>query len=105
MLPDDLQRRLGHRFSDPALLTQALTHRSFGQPNNERLEFLGDSVLNCVMATLLYERFPSVDEGDLSRVRALVCRAWCWHVTRPPRQLGHCACACARRGRDGKGVA
>ena len=53
-----------------SLLNQALTHRSYGVPHNERLEFLGDSVLNCVIANLLYERFPEIPEGDLSRVRA-----------------------------------
>ncbi len=67
---DALQSRLGYRFSDPGLLLQALTHRSYGQPNNERLEFLGDSILNCVIASLLYEAFQDIDEGDLSRVRA-----------------------------------
>jgi ribonuclease-3 len=67
---DDLERRLGHRFSAPELARQALTHRSFGTPHNERLEFLGDSLLNCVVATLLYERFPKLPEGDLSRLRA-----------------------------------
>ena len=72
---DRLQRRLGHVFADPALLTQALTHRSYGQPNNERLEFLGDSVLDCVMSIMLFDRFASMREGDLSRVRALlVCQ-------------------------------
>ncbi len=65
-----LQQRLGYEFGDPALLRQALTHRSHGKPNNERLEFLGDSVLNCVVASLLYETFSRIDEGDLSRVRA-----------------------------------
>ncbi len=67
---EPLQQRLGYRFVDPALLRQALTHRSHGRPNNERLEFLGDSVLNCVVASLLYETFARIDEGDLSRVRA-----------------------------------
>ena len=67
---DSLQQRLGYRFSDPALLRQALTHRSYGQPNNERLEFLGDSVLNCVVAALLFDQFANIDEGDLSRSRA-----------------------------------
>ncbi|MGD9945880.1 MAG: ribonuclease III, partial [Burkholderiaceae bacterium] len=67
---DDLQRQLGHRFSDAGLLRQALTHRSHSQPNNERLEFLGDSVLNCVVAAMLYQHFGKLDEGDLSRVRA-----------------------------------
>ncbi len=67
---DDLQRLLGHRFADVSLLRQALTHRSHSQPNNERLEFLGDSVLNCAVAALLYRRFGKFDEGDLSRLRA-----------------------------------
>ncbi len=67
---DDLQQQLGHRFTDDALLRQALTHRSYGQPNNERLEFLGDSVLNCVVAAMLYRHFARIDEGDLSRLRA-----------------------------------
>jgi ribonuclease-3 len=66
----DLERRLGYRFVDPELARQALTHRSFGTPHNERLEFLGDSLLNCAVATLLYERFPRLPEGDLSRLRA-----------------------------------
>jgi len=66
----DLERRLGHTFADPDLARQALTHRSFGTPHNERLEFLGDSLLNCAVATLLYERFPRLPEGDLSRLRA-----------------------------------
>jgi ribonuclease-3 len=66
----DLERRLGHTFAEPALARQALTHRSFGTPHNERLEFLGDSLLNCAVATLLYERFPKLPEGDLSRLRA-----------------------------------
>ena len=71
---DALQLRLGYRFGDPALLQQALTHRSYGQPNNERLEFLGDSILNCVIASLLYRAFHDIDEGDLSRVRANLVR-------------------------------
>jgi len=65
-----LESRLGHTFSKPELALQALTHRSFGTPHNERLEFLGDSLLNCSVATLLYERFPKLPEGDLSRLRA-----------------------------------
>ena len=66
----DLERKLGHAFANPALASQALTHRSFGTPHNERLEFLGDALLNCAVATLLYDRFSSLPEGDLSRVRA-----------------------------------
>jgi ribonuclease-3 len=74
-LLDRLQRRLGHVFANPALLEQALTHRSFGQPHNERLEFLGDSVLDCVMSIMLFERFPALREGDLSRLRSsMVCQ-------------------------------
>ncbi len=67
---DEFQRRLGHRFARPALLLQALTHRSFSADHNERLEFLGDSVLNLAVSALLYERLPDMPEGDLSRVRA-----------------------------------
>lgn len=69
-----LAQRLGHTFSNGTLLRQALTHRSHGQPNNERLEFLGDGVLNCVVASLLYQRFPKLPEGDLSRMRAHLVR-------------------------------
>lgn len=65
-----LETRLDYRFSDAALLEQALTHRSHSAHHNERLEFLGDSVLNFVVAALLFERFPKLDEGDLSRLRA-----------------------------------
>ena len=65
-----LERKLGHAFRDPELARQALTHRSHGTPHNERLEFLGDSLLNCAVATLLYARFPKLPEGDLSRLRA-----------------------------------
>ncbi len=70
----DLERRIGHRFKDPALLAQALTHRSFGAPHNERLEFLGDGVLDCVIADELYARFPALAEGELSRLRASLVR-------------------------------
>jgi len=66
----ELERSLGHRFASPDFARQALTHRSFGTPHNERLEFLGDSLLNCAVATILYERFPALPEGDLSRLRA-----------------------------------
>lgn len=69
-----LEMALGHQFTQPELLRQALTHRSHGSPHNERLEFLGDSVLNCVMATLLFERFPVLREGELSRQRANLVR-------------------------------
>jgi ribonuclease-3 len=65
-----LQRRLQHEFSNPSLLERALTHRSFSADHNERLEFLGDSVLNLSVADLLYQRLSDLPEGDLSRVRA-----------------------------------
>lgn len=65
-----LQERLGYRFNQLALLQQALTHRSFSADHNERLEFLGDSVLNLAVAHLLYEKLDELPEGDLSRVRA-----------------------------------
>jgi ribonuclease-3 len=65
-----LQKRLDHEFSNPRLLQQALTHRSFSADHNERVEFLGDSVLNLAVAGLLYERLSELPEGDLSRVRA-----------------------------------
>ena len=61
-----LQQRLAHEFSQPKLLQQALTHRSFSVDHNERLEFLGDSVLNLAVAGLLYERLAELPEGDLS---------------------------------------
>lgn len=67
---DLLQKRLGHTFKNAALLQQALTHRSHSSLHNERLEFLGDSVLNCVVASVLFERYSKIDEGDLSRLRA-----------------------------------
>jgi len=69
-----LQQRLGHVFTQSALLTRALTHRSHGSDHNERLEFLGDSVLNMAVSALLYQRFSGSDEGDLTRVRAHLVR-------------------------------
>ncbi len=66
----ELQRRLQHEFSNHGLLTQALTHRSFSSDHYERLEFLGDSVLNLAVSDLLYARLGTLPEGDLSRVRA-----------------------------------
>ena len=69
-----LQQALGHAFADAGLLRQALTHRSYGSPHNERLEFLGDSVLNCAAAYQLYEAFPLIPEGSLSRLRANLVR-------------------------------
>ena len=69
-----LEQAIGHQFSDQALLQTALTHRSHSSPHNERLEFLGDSILNGVIARQLFERFPDLPEGDLSRLRANLVR-------------------------------
>jgi ribonuclease-3 len=69
-----LQQRLDHRFRRPDLLLRALTHRSFGTEHNERLEFLGDAVLNLAVSRLLFDRFGGSDEGDLTRVRAHLVR-------------------------------
>lgn len=69
-----IQRFLSYRFVNQDLLRQALTHRSFAAEHNERLEFLGDSILNMVVAMALYERFPGLREGDLSRLRAHLVR-------------------------------
>lgn len=65
-----LEERLGYEFANRELLAQALTHRSHGAVHNERLEFLGDAVLNCTIAQLLFQKFSRLNEGDLSRLRA-----------------------------------
>jgi ribonuclease-3 len=69
-----LEKKVGHRFTAPRLLEQALTHRSHGVDNNERLEFLGDGVLGCAVADELYARFPDLPEGRLTRLRASLVR-------------------------------
>ena len=69
-----LQARVGHRFARLELLERAVTHRSFSAHHNERLEFLGDAVLNLAVSHLLYERFAESDEGDLTRIRAHLVR-------------------------------
>ncbi len=71
----ELEKVIGYQFKNGNQLTIALTHRSFGQPHNERLEFLGDGLLNCVVAVRLFEQFPKANEGELTRLRAnLVCK-------------------------------
>ena len=67
---DIVSARIGHCFQQPGLLQRALTHRSFGATHNERLEFLGDSIVNCAIALELFEKFPELSEGELSRLRA-----------------------------------
>lgn len=74
MADSPLEQALGHRFSNRELLQTALTHRSHSSPHYERLEFLGDSILNCVIARQLFDRFPALPEGDLSRLRANLVR-------------------------------
>jgi ribonuclease-3 len=69
-----LSDRFDHEFRDPELLRRALTHRSAGARNNERLEFLGDALVNLIVAEALYERFPRADEGELTRARAALVR-------------------------------
>jgi ribonuclease-3 len=69
-----LEQAIDHRFLDVSLLRTALTHRSHSSPHNERLEFLGDSILDAVISRQLYERFPQISEGDMSRLRANLVR-------------------------------
>lgn len=82
MAPEDdsrplaaIESRIGHRFSRPEFLQLALTHPSFGSEHNERLEFLGDALLNLAIAIELYQRHPTLREGQLSRLRAQLVRA------------------------------
>ena len=74
-----LELQLGHSFTRSELLIQALTHRSYAAQNYERLEFLGDTVLNLAISNILFERFPNVTEGDLSRARASLVRQEALH--------------------------
>lgn len=71
---DRLQRKIDYHFQDVALLKQALTHRSAGHNHNERLEFLGDAILNLTIAEALFHQFPKCNEGELSRMRATLVR-------------------------------
>lgn len=88
MRPEALERAIGYSFRDSSLIVQALTHRSHGSPHNERLEFLGDSVLNCTVAALLFERFGGLREGDLSRLRASLVRQEALHRIAEALDLG-----------------
>lgn len=69
-LIQQLEKKINYTFADSSLLEQALTHRSFKAKNNERLEFLGDSILNFIVAEILFHKFPALPEGDLSRLRS-----------------------------------
>lgn len=73
-----LERQLGYTFKDQELMILALTHRSFAGRNNERLEFLGDAILNFVAGEALFERFPQAREGQLSRLRARLVKVKHW---------------------------
>ena len=88
MDPARFQQRIGYSFSRPELLAQALTHRSHGASHNERLEFLGDSILNCVVAAELFNRFGGLPEGDLSRLRAQLVRQEALHQVAQELDLG-----------------
>lgn len=83
----ELQTTLQHAFQKPALLQRALTHRSFSADNNERLEFLGDSVLSLAISSLLYERLKELPEGDLSRVRSNLVKEGTLHQIAVKLQL------------------
>jgi len=83
-----LTAALGHSFADCGLLQTALTHRSFGVPNNERLEFIGDGLLNCVIAVALFRRYPDLAEGELSRMRANLVRQDTLHQLAVSLNLG-----------------
>ena len=78
----------GYRFGNPDLLRQALTHRSYGAPHNERLEFLGDGILNCIIACELFQRFPQLPEGELSRLRANLVNQQCLQAIAQQIDLG-----------------
>jgi ribonuclease-3 len=84
----NLAATTGYLFGNAGLLRQALTHRSFGAPHNERLEFLGDGVLNCIIAAVLFERFPQLPEGELSRLRASLVNQHSLHATAQQVGLG-----------------
>ena len=85
-----LQKVLGYRFRDPALLETALTHRSASSKNNERLEFLGDSVLGQIISIELYRRFPQAREGELSRLRASLVKGETLAGIAAELELGDC---------------
>jgi len=88
MVLSTLTTALGHSFADRTLLQTALTHRSFGVPNNERLEFIGDGLLNCIIAVALFRRYPDLAEGELSRMRANLVRQDTLHQLAVSLNLG-----------------
>lgn len=80
--------KLAYRFRDPALAQLALTHRSAGRPNNERLEFLGDALLGVMVAEILYEAHPNASEGEMSRLRAQLVNGQALAVIARELELG-----------------
>ena len=92
---DALSKQLGHTFRHPGLLQRALTHCSHSVTHNERLEFLGDSVLNCVIAKYLYDTHTDLAEGVLSRQRSNLVNQQTL-VTLPKTQLLYCKLYCMR---------
>lgn len=90
ILINKLQKKLGYTFQQHDLLLQALTHRSANNKHNERLEFLGDSILSYVIANVLYQCFPRVDEGDMSRMRATLVRGNTLSEIAREFELGEC---------------
>lgn len=85
-----LQQALGYAFADPKLLDLALTHCSAGRQNNERLEFLGDSIINLIVTEAVYRQFPSASEGDMTRMRASLVRQETLAEVAVELQLGDC---------------
>jgi len=88
MKRDTLSSGLGHVFSRPQLLKRAITHRSHSAEHNERLEFLGDSVVNCIVAKYLHETYPDLPEGDLSRLRSNLVNQQTLYLLAQQLQLG-----------------
>lgn len=86
---DRLQRKIDYQFQDTGLLKQALTHRSAGHKHNERLEFLGDAILNLTIAEALFHQFPKCNEGELSRMRATLVREPTLAILARDFQLGN----------------
>lgn len=85
-----LAERLGHSFSQSEILRQALTHRSYSTQHSERLEFLGDSLVNCAIANELYKKYPSLEEGSLSRLRALLVNQSSLASIASELEIGNC---------------
>ncbi len=85
-----LCQALAYQFKDPQLIVQALTHRSIGSKNNERLEFLGDAILGCVIADELFQRFPKATEGELTRLRASLVKGDTLAMIGRELNLGDC---------------